>query len=215
MANMLTHASAPRRVGLFAMVVIAINLAIAAWLAWRAFGPQDHGDPLATSLLAFERQNRLTVFSAQLAPIVASRDERLMGLLKSRQVAVIPARVDYAIDLSRMTRQRLAWDAARSTLTVTLPQLVVSRPNLDEARAQYLREGVWITSTAQDQLTRDNTVLAERQAAQQAANPVLLDLARNAARAAIQQNLAIPLEAAGHGKITVTVRFDGETPPAQ
>jgi hypothetical protein len=31
------------------------------WLLWK---PQDIGDPLATSLVAFERQNSLTVFSA-------------------------------------------------------------------------------------------------------------------------------------------------------
>lgn len=185
-------------------------LALAAWALWRAFGPASHGDPLATSLLAFEKQNRLTVFSAQLAPVVASDDERLLGLLKSRQVAVIPARVDYTLDLSRMTRDRLSWDEARKQLAVTLPPLTVSRPNLDEGRAQYLREGVWITTTAQDKLTRDNTLLAERQAVAQANNPVLFDLARNAARDAIRQNLAIPLQVAGYGDVTVTVRFEGE-----
>ena len=72
---------------------------------------------------------------------------------------------------------------------------------------------MWITSTAQDQLTRDNTKIAEQQAVQQAANPVLFELAREAARAAVQQNLAIPLAAAGHGRVTVTVRFDGEPAP--
>lgn len=191
-------------------LLFAGTLALAVWALWRAFGPQDLGDPLATSLVAFEKQNRLTVFSAELAPVVASDDERLLGLLKSRQIAVIPARVDYTLDLSRVTRDRLAWDTADKELTVTLPPLTVSRPNLDEARAQYLREGVWITTTAQDKLTRDNTRLAEQQAVQQAANPVLFDLARSAAREAVRQNLAIPLQVAGYGTVKVTVRFDGE-----
>jgi Protein of unknown function (DUF4230) len=196
-----------------ALLIIAVNLALGGWLVWRTFGPQDHGDPLATSLVAFERQNRLTVFSAQLAPVVASKDAELLGLLQSRQIAVIPARVDYTLDLSRVTRQQMAWDAARNVLTVTLPPLGVSRPNLDEARAQYLREGVWITRTAQDKMTRDNTRLAEAQAVQQAANPALLALARSAAKAAIQQNLAIPLQVAGYGDVTVAVRFAGEPAP--
>jgi len=191
-------------------LLFAGTLALAVWALWRAFGPQDLGDPLATSLVAFEKQNRLTVFSAELAPVVASDDERLLGLLKSRQVAVIPARVDYTLDLSKVTRERLAWNDAADELTVTLPPLTVSRPNLDEARAQYLREGVWITSTAQDKLTRDNTRLAEQQAVQQAANPVLFDMARGAAREAVRQNLVIPLQVAGYGAVKVTVRFDGE-----
>jgi hypothetical protein len=190
-------------------------LALSAWLAWRAFGPEDYGDPLATSLVAFEKQNRLTVFSAQLSPVVSSEDSRLFGALKTRQVAVIPARVDYTLDLSAMDRSRLRWDEASNTLDVQLPSLTVGRPNLDEGRAQYLREGLLFTRGAQDELTRNNTRLAEQQAVEQAANPVLLGLARSAAKDAIRQNLAIPLEVAGFGEVTVNVRFDGEAVPAR
>lgn len=186
-------------------------VAVAAWLAWQLWKPAPVGDPLATSLLAFDKQDRLTVFSAELAPVVASDDSRLFGLVTSRQVAVIPARVDYAIDLGKVGRDRMRWDAASKTLSVRLPALELTRPNLDEARAQYLREGVWITRAAQDKLTRDNTRLAERLAMEQAANPVLLGLARSAAKDAIRQNLAIPLQVAGYGEVKVSVSIDGES----
>ena len=92
-------------------LAFAAALALAGWLGWQAYGPEDLGDPLATSLVALEKQNRLTVFSAQLSPVVASDDERLLGMLKSRQIAVIPARVDYAVDFSKLGRERLAWAA--------------------------------------------------------------------------------------------------------
>ena len=78
-----------------------------------------------------------------------------------------------------------------------------------------MREGIWISRDAQDNLTRQNTRLAEQQAQEQAANPVLMGLARSAAKDAIRQNLAIPLEVAGFGKVTVDVRFDGEALPAR
>lgn len=208
------HLTAAKRPGPAALAIIAINLAIAALLLWRAFGPADHGDPVATSLTAFEKANRLTVFSAQLAPVVSAEDERGYGLLKSRQIAVIPARVDYTLDLARLDAGRFRWDEAGKTLTVTLPALELSKPNLDEGRAQYLREGIWITGPAQAKLTRDNTLLAERQAAEQAANPQLLELAKDAAKQAVTQNLAVPLKAAGYPEVSVKVRFDGEpTPP--
>jgi hypothetical protein len=196
-------------------LLVILMLALSAWLAWRAFGPQDHGDPLTTSLVAFEKQNRLTVFSAQLSPVVASQDSRYLGLVQSRQVAVIPARVDYTLDLSRMDQGRLRWDEGTRTLDVQLPPLQVGRPNLDEGRAQYLREGIWISRDAQDKLTRDNTRLAEQQAQEQAANPVLMGLAQTAAKDAIRQNLSIPLQVAGFGNVTVNVRFDGEAVPAR
>ena len=92
----------------------------------------------------------------------------------------------------------------------SLPALTLSRPNLDEARAQYLREGVFITREAQDKLNRNTTLLAEQQAMKAAANPVLMGIARGAAKDAIRQNLAIPLQVAGYGEVTVRVRFDGE-----
>lgn len=198
------------RIAALPWVLFGALLALTLWLGWQTWNAEDHGDPVATSLAAFERQNRLTVFSAELAPVVAAEDVRGYGVLKSRQVAVIPARVDYTLDLAQVTRNRLAWDEARQVLSVTLPQLTISTPNLDEARAQYLREGVWITLDAKEKLTRNNTLQAERQAAASASNPVLMDLARQAAKVAIEQNLLLPLRAAGHEKATVTVRFDGE-----
>lgn len=188
-------------------------LVAAGWLGWKAYRPSPWGDPVATSLVAFEKQDRLTVFSAQLAPVVSADDVRGYGLLKSRQIAVIPARVDYAIDLARLDAARFRWDPAARGLVVTLPPVQPGKPNLDEARAQYLREGVWITGEAQAKLTRDNTLLAEQQAAQQAINPILLGLARAAAKQAVASNLAVPLRVAGYGDVKVTVRFDGEPAP--
>jgi hypothetical protein len=203
----------PVRRTILPWLLLAAALVLAGWLGWRAFGPVREGDVLATSLSAFEKQDRLTVFAAQLSPVVASDDEQLLGLLKSRQVAVIPARVEYTIDLGAVGRDRMTWDADGKRLDVRLPPLLLSRPNLDEAHAQYLREGVWITESAQEQLNRANTQGAERQAAEQAANPALMRLARAAAKDAVRQNLAIPLEVAGLGDVTVAVRFDGEARP--
>ena len=203
--------SSVARVSALPWLLFLVTLAALAWF-W-LLKPERLGDPLATSMVAFEKQNRLTVFSAQLAPVVAADDERLFGLVKSKQIAVIPARVDYTLDLSAMNRDRLAWNEDAKTLDVQLPALTLSRPNLDEARAQYLREGVFITREAQDKLNRNTTLLAEQQATKAAANPVLMGIARGAAKDAIRQNLAIPLQVAGYGDVTVRVRFAGEPMP--
>ena len=199
------------RVSALPWLLFLVTLGALAWFSF--LKPAKLGDPLATSLVAFEKQNRLTVFSAQLAPVVAADDERLFGLVKSKQIAVIPARVDYTLDLSAMNRDRLAWNQDAKTLDVQLPALTLSAPNLDEAHAQYLREGVFITREAQDKLNRNTTLLAAQQATKAAANPVLMGLARGAAKDAIRQNLAIPLQVAGYGDVTVRVRFDGEPVP--
>ncbi|MFM5922829.1 MAG: DUF4230 domain-containing protein [Novosphingobium sp.] len=210
---MATDLLTPSRGDRMPWLVAAAALALAGWLGWKAYGPEDHGDPIATSLAAFDKANRLTVFSAQLISLVDASDERAYGLLKSQQVAVIPARVDYTLDLSRLQGANMAWDAAARTLKVTLPPLQISKPNLDEAKARYFASGMWITSEAQAKLTRDNTIVAEREAINQANNPALLDLARDAARQAVTQNLGVPLKVAGYGDVTVTVRFENEPAP--
>ncbi len=203
----------PARQAALPWLLFIAALALAGWLGWRALRHDPQGDVLSASLTTFAKQNRLTVFSAQLSPVVGSDASQLFGMLKSHQVAVIPARVDYTLDLAKVGRDRMVWNASAKRLDVRLPPLTLSRPNLDEARAQYLREGVWITATAQEQLNRANTQLAERTAAEQAANPALMDLARTAAKDAIRQNLAVPLQVAGYGDVTVAVRFDGEALP--
>ena len=191
-------------------MMVIVLLALSGWLVWKAFFEEDLGDPIATSVEAFSEQNSLTVFSAELSPVVSAEDSRYLGLVNSRQIAVIPTRVDYTLNMGAIGEDRLQWNAESETLNVQLPTLQISRPNLDEARAQYLREGLWITREAQDELSRKNTKLAEEQAVKRAASPVLMELARNAAKDAVRQNLSIPLRVAGYGDVTVNVQFDGE-----
>lgn len=194
-------------------LLFVLALALAGWLAYVAYWPKSMGDPSTAGLAAFEKQNRLTVFSAQVTPMVTAEDKRLMGLVESRQAAVIPAQVDYTLDLSRMDRNRMIWNGDERTLEVLLPALTVGKPNLDEGHAKYMREGLWIGRDAQDKLNRDTTEKAEQVAVREASAPALMALAQSAAKDAVRQNLAIPLEVAGFGEVTVLPRFDGEAPP--
>lgn len=196
------------------MIVIGL-IALSAWLGWRAFFYQEEGDPVGSAMLAFEKQNSLTVFSSRFEVVAESEDTRgVLGvdLLTSRQAAIIPASVEYRLDLSQMDRDRFVWDDGSDTLAVVLPALRISRPNLDEAQQKVFTEGSWVTRDASQDLSRNNSLQAERKAAAFAKNPEVLALARQAAREAVRQNLAIPLQVAGYGDVTVEVRFDGEAP---
>jgi hypothetical protein len=197
-----------------AFVTVAIVLAI-AWLGWRAFFYQEEGDPVGSAMLAFEKQNSLNVFSSRFEIVAESENAQgVLGIdiLKSRQATIIPATVTYRLDVGSMDRDAFAWDPANETLNVVLPPLRISRPNLDEAQARVFTEGNWVTANAQADLSRNNSLQAERKAAVFAKNPEVLALARNAAKDAIRQNLAIPLQVAGYENAKVTVRFEGEKP---
>ena len=194
-------------------LIVIVLLAAVAWLGWRAFFYQEEGDPVGSAMLAFEKQNSLTVFSSRFEVVAESVDRRgvlNIDLLESRQAAIIPATVEYRLDLSTMDRDRFAWDAGSETLSVVLPALRISRPNLDEAAQKTFTEGTYVSRDASADLARNNSQQAERKAAAFAKNPEVLALARQAAKDAVRQNLAIPLQMAGYGDVTVNVRFDGE-----
>jgi len=197
-------------------LIVIVLLAAAALLGWRAFFYHEEGDPVGSAMLAFEKQNSLTVFSSRFEVVAESEDRRgIMGvdLLKSRQAAIIPATVEYRLDLSTMDRDRFEWNDSNDTMTVVIPQLRISRPNLDEAEQKTFTEGTYVSRDASADLARNNSRQAERKAAEFAKNPEVLALARQAAKDAVRQNLAIPLEVAGYGNVTVNVRFDGEKQP--
>ena len=194
-------------------LIVILLLAATAWLGWRAFFYNEEGDPVGSAMLAFQKQNSLTVFSSRFEVVAESTNAQgVLGidLLKSRQAAIIPATVEYRLDLSAMDRDRFKWDDPSKTLAVTLPTLRISRPNLDEAQAKTFTEGNFVTGTAAQALAKNNSLQAERKADVFAKNPEVLALARQAAKEAVRQNLAIPLQVAGYGDVKVTVRFDGE-----
>lgn len=196
-------------------MIVIVLLAAVAWLGWRAFFYQEEGDPVGNAMLAFEKQNSLNVFSSRFEIVAESQNAQgVLGIdiLKSRQATIIPATVTYRLDLGNMDRDAFAWDEASQTLNVVLPTLRISRPNLDEAQARVFTEGNWVTANAQRSLSRNNSLQAERKAAEFAKNPEVLGLARQAAKDAVRQNLAIPLQVAGYEDAKVAVRFEGEGP---
>ena len=95
-------------------LIVILLIAATTWLAWRAFLYEEYGDPVASAMLAFEKQNSLTVFSSRFEVVAESVDRRgvlNIDILESRQASVIPATVEYRVDLARMDKDRFVWDA--------------------------------------------------------------------------------------------------------
>lgn len=193
-------------------VVVLLLVVALAWLAWEKWGPQPQGDIVATSMLAFEKQNALTVFSSRFDVVAESVSTPNVGpfevdALQSRQAMIVPATVEYRLDLSDMDRANFSWNETSETLLVTLPDLEVSTPNLNEAEARYFTDGLYVSRDASVSLSRNNSQQAARRARDFARNAEVMNLARDAARTAVSQNLAIPLQVAGFGDVVVDVRF--------
>lgn len=196
-----------RSIGQLALVSLVV---LAILFAYDRFFRTSPGDPLATTIAAMKQENKLVVFSAQIVSVVKSDDSRMLGLLQSQQTAIIPGLVEYYVDMSQFSDRNVTWDAGTQKLSVTLPPLMISPPNLREDRAQYFRAGLWITGDAQGALFRKNSTAALIEAKKQARQQVLVNLAKKAAKDAIDQNLTVPLRSTGFHNVTTTIRFPGE-----
>ncbi|MEA3017521.1 MAG: hypothetical protein QOI38_2243 [Sphingomonadales bacterium] len=179
------------------------TIVLSSAVAPAAADPQRIAD---ASLLSVREQGRITSLVARYAAIVTSSETRLG--LEARKTLILPALVRYGIDLRRLRREHLAWDGATRTLSVVLPPLEISGPDIamDEAR-EYSEGGVLMALTgAEAELDEANRLAAERELMRQARAPEPIGAARDAAMRMVARGFALPLRAAGI-EASVSVRF--------
>jgi hypothetical protein len=165
------------------------------------------------SLQSMREQNRLTAFSARYVAVVTSTQSRLG--LEARKTMIMPGDVRYEVNLGALTQDNVRWNAATNTLSVVLPPIEVSQPQVDlNAIQEYDGGGILIRLTdAEAALDQANRQAALRSLVEQAGQPMPMRLARDAAKRAVARSFALPLRAAGVDA-NVEVRF-GDEPAGQ
>jgi Protein of unknown function (DUF4230) len=169
--------------------------------------PPPDPEAIATAaLLSIRDQGRLVPFSARFVS-VANASESHLGLT-ARKTLIMPGTVRYGVDLIRLRRASLAWDGASRTLSVTLPPLELSGPQIDLNQVQETSEGglVMALSGSEQELDRANRQSAQDDLMRQAREPAQMQIARNAAMREVARSFAMPLRAAGI-EASVAVRF--------
>lgn len=195
-----------------ALALIALFFAGGLWVVQSYITARVDPDPVTiatASIQGLREQNKLSAFQASYVAVVTSTQSRF-GLSTERTL-IMPGTVDYEVDLSKLTRRDVVWDAKTKTLGVTLPQPMPSAPRINiNAIKTYGRDGVLGTFTdVGSQLDNTNRIAAQKELASQALQPEPMKLARDATRRAVEQSFALPLKAAGLDA-TVRVRFAGE-----
>ncbi len=163
----------------------------------------------SASLNAVRAQNRLSVFAGRFTVAVTSRATKFG--LAAEKTMIVPATVRYEIDYAKLTPEDLSWDETTGTLQVDLPAIEISDPEIDMARVRDYGEGAVLMTlgNAEDALDAANRNKVAGAVRQEAEAPVMLDMARTAARDAVARGFRLPLEAAGVDA-TVNVRFPDE-----
>lgn len=204
-------------VGILAALVIGVLVGMASGIADSLFGPNPKTIATA-SLESMRAQNRLTVFAARYVSVVTSQQQRLGGLVSSERTLILPGDVRYELDLSKLQNGDVAWDSSGHKLTVKLPEIEIAGPDVDlNAVKEYGGGGVLSALTnANQQLDATNRARAVTDLRKQAQGQVPMQLARQAARTAIERSFAMPLVAAGFKDAKVVARFptDGTDDPS-
>lgn len=165
------------------------------WLDRRVDPPAD--TIVASSLKSLHEQQRLSAFAARFVTVVTTRKSQFG--LSAQKTMIVPAMMRYDVDLAKITRDDLRWDAKAGTLSVTLPPVELSGPEFDlKATQDYEQGAILLTFTDVEQaLDAANRAKAVADVLTQARAEPVMKLARDASARAIQRSFALPLAAAG------------------
>jgi len=189
------------------LLVVAIAAAIICALGWKLRKELDP-DPVtvaAASLQAVREQAVLVPFAARFVAVVTSEQHRFG--LSAKKTLIMPGMVRYELDLAALQQRDLAWDPVTRTLTVTLPPLRVSTPDVDLRGIQIYGEGGVLMALTDIGTILDaaNKAAGQAELIRQARDPLPTRLAMDAARRAIERSFAMPLKAAGIDATVVAV----------
>ena len=192
-------------------LLIALTLLIGGgvWFAFRQTQPQM-GSVVASTLDALQEQNRLLIFTNTSTATVTTTQNRFG--LSAKKTLIVKGVMRYEIDMAKLAADDVRWDAATKTLSVRMPPIEIAPPQIDLNSIQEYGEGGILRSftNVDDVLDASNRSKAQRQLIAQAQSPVLMNLARSAAKKAVAKNFEAPLKAAGIDAV-IAPFFDGET----
>ncbi|MEM8695414.1 MAG: DUF4230 domain-containing protein [Pseudomonadota bacterium] len=180
------------------VAIITIFVVGVGSITSRIFGGGPDPETIASaSLEGLREQNLLIPFEARFVAVITSTQRRFG--LSARKTLIMPGNVRYELDLSRLDADDVDWDAGSNTLTVTMPDLTISDPDIDiDAIREYDDGGILIAVTdAEEALDSANRAEGQRSLMRQARAGPTMRLAQDAARRAVENNFQLPLRAAG------------------
>jgi Protein of unknown function (DUF4230) len=179
-------------------VFLALALLIGGVLWWtkRQISPPVESI-VASSLESLHEQNRLTAFAARFVTVVTSRKEQ-MGFAAEKTL-IIPAMVRYEVDMAKLSKADLVWDAQRKNLAITLPPMELAGPEfaLDETREYGSGAVLMALTDVEKLLDQSNRAKAKADVLKQARSGTIWKMAQTASIRAVSQSFILPLKAAG------------------
>lgn len=163
---------------------------------------------LSATVESLKAESSLVVWSYRGTATVRAQDTD-WWVFESEQRLIVPASVDYRLNLEDLTLADVAFNEEAKIVTVTLPRLRLSDVAFYPEQATTINGGVLTFSDDKVQaLNRRAYRTARRAVTAQAQQRAMVDLAKRRAREDIEAFFELPLRIAGHPDVRVVATFD-------
>ena len=204
--------------GLIAFTLPLATFGLGYWIAPKeqlAHEVQEDGfftvketEVLSATVESLRAENKLVVWSYQGTANVRARDTD-WWIFESEQRLIVPASVDYRLNLSELTLADVEYDESAKLVRVELPRLKLSSVAFYPEKATTINGGLLTLSDEKVQaLNRRAYATARRAITAQAQQRAMVKVAKRKARENVGEFFEIPLRIAGHPDVRVAATFD-------
>ncbi len=191
-------------IGLTLVGALAFGLFSGGQRLARMFRP-DIVATARSALTGVEQKNQLVVFAARVV-VTATGNTEEGALFPSKMTLIVPGRVLYGVDLSRITDDDFRYDRASSALRIHVPDISIISVEPDlTSKEEFPEIGIRKFLGTEGDLRKQAEAKIAEQMRREAESPDLAKLARASAAQQIQSLFAPALRAAGHNRVDIVV----------
>jgi hypothetical protein len=163
---------------------------------------------LSATVASLREENKLLVYSYKgTATVTASR--KALWFLNGRQKIIVPAVVNYTMDLSDLSLTDVSYEDSSKLVTVKLPRLTIGDIAFQPEEATTINGGLLTFSEEQtEELRKLNYASARRAMIKQAQQAGFVKIAKMRAKDNVESYFTIPLRLAGMPSVRVVATFD-------
>ncbi len=204
-----------KRVALVALPIAAFGLGY--WIAPKdqldeeveqaGFLQTDTNKVLSATVDSLRSENKMLVFAFKGTARV--RAERSWAwVVKGKQELIVPAVVNYYVDLSELSLAHVTYDEKAKLVRVKVPPVIIGDIAFQPEQAVAINGGILTYSQDQvDELLKRNYANARRAVTAQAQGKAFVEAARSRAIENVETYFEVPLRVAGKPDVEVAATF--------
>ena len=162
---------------------------------------------LAATIESLREEAKLQVYSFKGSPQVVT-DRTRFYFFGAHQQLIVPATVNYYLDLSLLSLADTSYDERAKLVTVKLPQLTIGDVGFEPEKATTINGGLLSFSEEQvETLRKVNYAQARRAVVAQAQQAGIVNAAKRQAITDVENYFSIPLRISGRPDVKVVATF--------